>query len=106
MIFDCFVKACAVLAGLDHNPFTNVARYMPGSFWVWTKEIFAGQNPKALVQGNPPWLLVGAQLRPPVDVVPPPLPGYTLDRVFSGRFIWKDGFYQTDTYYLYRRVAK
>jgi len=97
---------CAVLLGLDHNPFANVAPYMPGSFWVWTKQIFAGQNPKALVVGDPDWILVGAQLRPAADVIPPPLPGYTLDHVFSGRFIWKDGFYQTDTYYLYRRVAK
>lgn len=96
---------CAVLIGLDRNPFTNISPYMPGFFWVWTQQIFAGQNPRALVQGNPDWIMAGAQLRPAVDVVPPPLPGYTLDRVFSGRIVWKDGFYRTDSYYLYKRVA-
>lgn len=97
---------CAVLAGLDRNPFVNIKPFMPGFFWVWTKDIFAGQNPAALVQGKPDYILAGAQLRPPVDVVPPPLPGYALDHVFSGRIIWKDGFYRTDSYYLYRRVEK
>jgi hypothetical protein len=40
-----------------------------------------------------------------VDVIPPPLPGYQLDHVFSGRIIWKNEFYRTDSYYLYKRVA-
>lgn len=96
---------CAVLIGLDRNPFANLVPFMPGSFWVWTKQIFAGQTPAALVQGKPEWIMAGAQLRPAVDVVPPPLPGYALDHVFSGRIIWKDGFYRTDSYYLYKRVA-
>jgi hypothetical protein len=96
----------AVLLYLDRNPFANVAPFMPGAFWIWTKEVFATQTPVAVVQGDPPWILVGAQLRPAVQLKsPPPLPGYTLDRVYPGRMIWKDDFYQTDSYYLYRRVA-
>lgn len=96
---------CAVLVGLDRNPFANVSPHMPGFFWVWTQQNFAGQNPTSLVQGKPDWILVGAQLRPAVDVIPPPLPGYALHRVFSGRIVWKDGYYRTDSYYLYKRVA-
>jgi hypothetical protein len=98
-------STCAVLLYLDHNPFANVAPYMPGSFWVWTREAFAGQTPAAIVQGNPPWILVGTQLRPAVDPNPPPLPGYTMVRLFPGRIIWKDDFYRTDSYYLYQRNA-
>jgi hypothetical protein len=57
------------------------------------------------VKGDPPWILVGVQLQPAVDTKAPPLPGYAIERIFSGRMIWKDGFYRTDSYYLYRRVA-
>jgi hypothetical protein len=99
-------STCATLLYLDRNPFANVAPFMPGSFWVWTQAIFAGQSPEAVLRGNPPWILVGAQLRPPVEPkTPPPLPGYTIEQVFPGRMVWKDGFYRTDSYYLYRRVA-
>jgi len=96
---------CSVLIGLDRNPFDNISPFMPGFFWVWTKQIFATQTPAALIQGKPDWILAGAQLRPAVDVIPPPLPGYQLDHVFSGRIIWKNEFYRTDSYYLYKRVA-
>jgi hypothetical protein len=97
-------STCAVLLYLDHNPFANIAPFMPGSFWVWTKAAFATQSPAEIVKGNPPWILVGAQLRPAVEPkTPPPLPGYTIERTFPGRFVWKDGYYRTESYYLYRR---
>jgi hypothetical protein len=100
-------STCAVLLYLDHNPFANVKPYMPGSFWMWTREIFVGQTPAAIVQGNPPWILVGALLRPAVEpATPPPLPGYVIERTFPGRIVWKDDFYRTDSFYLYRRVAE
>jgi hypothetical protein len=99
-------SGCAILLYLDHNPFANVAPFMPGSFWAWTKDAFAGQNPAGVLQGDPPWILVGVQMQPPIDPKPaPPLPGYEIEHVFAGRMIWKDGIYQTDSYYLYRRVA-
>ena len=98
-------STCAVLLYLDHNPFANVAPYTPGAFWVWSREAFAGQTPRAIVQGDPPWILVGAQLRPAVEPIPPSLPGYAIEKVFPGRIVWKDGFDRTDSYYLYRRVA-
>ena len=99
-------STCAVLLYLDRNPFANVAPYMPGAFWVWTQAIFAGQTPAEVVKGEPPWIMVGAQLRPAVELkTVPPLPGYEIERIFPGRMIWKDDFYQTDSYYLYRRIA-
>lgn len=99
-------STCAVLLYLDRNPFANVAPFMPGAFWVWTQEVFAGQTPMEVVKGDPPWIMVGAQLRPAVEPkTVPPLPGYEVERVFPGRMIWKDGFYRTDSYYLYRRAV-
>ncbi len=98
-------STCAVLLYLDHNPFANVAPSMPGSFWIWTREVFAGQTLAAITQGDPPWILVGAQLRPAIEPTPPPLAGYAIERVFPGRIAWKEGFYRTESYYLYRRTA-
>ncbi len=95
----------ALLFYLDHNPFANVAPFTPGSFWVWTREVFATQTPDALLQGQPPWILVGAQMRPAFDPIPPPVPGYGIVGIFPGRMIWKDEFYRTETYFLYRRAA-
>jgi hypothetical protein len=95
----------AVLPYLDHNPFANVAPFMPGDFWVWTKAIYAGQSPQGVVQGNPKWILVGAQLKPAEEPkTAPPIPGYTSVAIFPGHMFWKTGFVQTDSYYLYRRV--
>jgi hypothetical protein len=90
---------------LDHNPFANVASHTPGAFWVWSKEVFSSQTPDALLQGDPQWILVGAQLRQAKDPAPPPIPGYAIAGIFPGRMIWKEGFYRTETYFLYRRVA-
>ncbi|MDR3402428.1 MAG: hypothetical protein P4L99_08010 [Chthoniobacter sp.] len=99
-------STCAVLLYLDRNPFANIAPFMPGAFWVWKQTAFATQSPAEIVKGDPPWILVGAQLSPAVEPDPwPQLPGYAMERAFLGRSIWKDDYYRTDSYYLYRRVA-
>jgi len=99
-------STCAILLYLDRNPFANVAPFMPGAFWVWTKEIFAGQTAPAVVEGDPPWVLIGAQMLPKDEPKSAPLlPGYAIERVFPGHMFWKDGYYQSDSYYLYRRIA-
>jgi hypothetical protein len=96
----------AILPYLDHNPFANVAPYMPGEFWVWKRAIYDGQSPQGIVQGNPPWILVGAQLKPDQEPkTAPPIPGYTSVAIFPGHMFWKDSFVQTDSYYLYRRAG-
>jgi hypothetical protein len=95
----------AILPYLDHNPFANVAPFMPGEFWVWKKAAYADQSPQGIVKGDPRWLLVGAQLRPGEEPrFAPAIPGYKSVVIFPGYMFWKDSFVQTDTYYLYRRA--
>ena len=95
-----------ILPYLDRNPFANVAPTMPGDFWVWSERNYIAQSAVGIVAESPKWVLVGAQLMPKDETdTPPPLPAYVPEAVFPGHMFWKDDYYQSDTYYLYRRVA-
>ncbi len=102
-------STAGVLLYLDRNPFANVAPYMPGAFWRWTRQVYNGQWPQKILDGDPPWILMSLQ-RTPEEVAqlgfkPPFIPGYDIDQTFSGLLFWKNSFSMTDYYYLYRRVA-
>jgi hypothetical protein len=100
----------AVLLYLDRNPFENVASFMPGAFWVWTKGVYEGQWPAKVLEGDPPWVLMSVQMSPKdeeqVGLRAPPIPGYDIERIFPGHMFFKDDYSMTDSYYLYRRVAR
>ena len=94
-----------ILPYLDRNPFANVAPDMPGDFWLWTKAFNRGQSPQGILQGDPPWVMVGAQLTLGEEPrIAPPIPGYRSAAIFPGHMFWKDSFWRTDSYYLYRRL--
>jgi len=94
---------------LDRNPFTNVAPYMPGAFWVWTKQVYDGQWPAKILEGDPPWILMALQRTPKEEAEaggkPPYIPGYAIEQTFPGYMFFKDSYAMTDFYYLYRRVG-
>ena len=76
---------------------------------MWTKKVYEGQSPEKVAEGDPPWIMVGAQMTPQeesqVSGGAPPIPHYVVEGIFPGHMFWKDRHSVTDSYYLYRRVA-